>query len=132
MALKIKAFGIIRPRLKMGKPVRVREIAKYIADRTSLNSGEIKNVIDELHDTVVHFCMQGRTVIFEGLGRYSPKLSIFGDIGIKHVTAKEIKKSVNDIEVYKGTIINRENIVGTVDELVAIWNDQHPEDPITN
>jgi nucleoid DNA-binding protein len=116
----------------LGKPVRVSEIAKYIADRTSLNSGEIKNVIDELHETVVHFCMQGRTVIFEGLGRYSPKISISGEIGIKHVTDRNLKKAVNDLDIYKGAIVNRENIVDTADDLVAIWNEQYPGDPVTD
>jgi nucleoid DNA-binding protein len=132
MALKVKAINLTRVKLKMQKPVRVNEMVKYIADRTSLNSGEIKNVIDELHDTVVHFCMQGRTVIFEGLGRYSPNISISGEIGIRHATDNKLQKAVNDLQVYKGEVVNRENIVNTADELIAIWNEQHPEDPVTD
>jgi nucleoid DNA-binding protein len=132
MALKIKAFNLIRPRLKMGKPVREREIANYIADRTSLNRGEIINVINELHDTVVHFCLQGRTVILNRLGRYSPTLKITGEIKAKHVADNDLKKAVNNLDLYEGTIVNRENIVENSDELVAIWNDLHPEDPITD
>jgi hypothetical protein len=121
-----------RPRLKMGKPVEVKEIANYIADRTSLNRGEIINVIDELHDTVVHFCLQGRTVIINRLGRFSPTLKITGEIRVKYVADNDLKKAINNLNEYKGIIVNRENIVKNSDELKTIWNDLHPEDPITD
>ena len=35
-------------------------------------------------------------------------------------------------EKKEGTILNRRNVGKTPDELVALWNEDHPDDPVTD
>jgi hypothetical protein len=39
-------------------------------------------------------------------------------------------KALNAMGAFSGEIINRKNIGKSVDELVVMWNEAHPDDPV--
>jgi hypothetical protein len=39
-------------------------------------------------------------------------------------------KSLNAAGAFRGAILNRDNIGKSADDLVQLWNAEHPEDPI--
>jgi hypothetical protein len=39
-------------------------------------------------------------------------------------------KSLNAVGAFRGAILNRDNIGKSADDLVQLWNTEHPEDPI--
>jgi hypothetical protein len=41
-----------------------------------------------------------------------------------------LKKTLNIPGNYNGEIVNRENIGKTFEELVSLWNELHPDEPI--
>jgi hypothetical protein len=82
----------------------------------------------ELHDAIVWFNRTGRGVKLEGLGTYLPNIRLDGTFDVQHRLDWGLRRALNRPE-FKGTILNRRNIGKTPDELVAQWNEDHPEDP---
>ncbi len=132
MASKIKAINAYCPRLELGKTAQLDELVRYLAGRTGLNEGEIRMVMIELRDAIVFFNRTGRSVKLEGLGTYAPKIDLDGVFGVSHRLDNRIKNELNAPGVFSGTIVNRENMGKTSAELVALWNEEHPEDPVSS
>ncbi len=130
MASRIKAINAFRPRIDLGPTVQKQELVRYIADRTGLNEGEVDVVLKELRDAIVFFHRQGRGVRLEGLGTYLPNIDLSGAFDVQHRLDPEIRKALNVPGTFTGAILNRENIGKSPDELVAMWNEAHPDDPV--
>ncbi|MDY7041158.1 MAG: hypothetical protein SVX38_09880 [Chloroflexota bacterium] len=130
MASRIRAINAYRPRIKLGRTAQFDELVAHIASRTSLNTGEIIMVLMELRDAVIFFNRDGRGVKLEGLGTYLPNMQLDGSFDVQHRLDRSIKRALNTREFW-GTILNRKNVGKTPDELVAQWNVEHPDDPVT-
>jgi hypothetical protein len=106
------------------------EMIDLIAARTGLNEGEVRQVLLEMRDAVLFYNLQGRAVKVEGLGTYTPIVQLDGDFKVGHRADVALKKGLNAPGEFRGEIENRENIGKTGDELVAMWNEEHPDDPV--
>lgn len=102
----------------------------FIARSTGLNESGVRQVLLELRDAVVFFNLRGQPVKLEGLGTYSPKVDLEGTFGVGHRADVAIKKSLNAPGKFQADIENQENIGRTSDDLVAMWNEAHPDDPV--
>ena len=131
MATKIQAIGAYAPKIKLGRTASLNELVKLISGRTGLNEGEISIVLKELRDAVIFFTQQGRGAKIEGLGTYLPKIRLDGRFDISHRLDVAIKNGLNTPGVFSGQIENRDNIGKTSDELIALWNQDHPTDPVS-
>lgn len=129
MALLIQAVNMMRPRLKLGLPMDMDQVVEYIAGRTTVKEGEIHNVLLELRNAVVHFARNGHSVTMEGMGCYVPKMSLKGKFGVSYRVNRDLLRRLNS-EVYKGIIQNRDRIGMTPDELVELWNEENPDNPV--
>jgi nucleoid DNA-binding protein len=130
MASKIQAVNAYRPKVKLGRTVPLTQLVNYIADRTGLNEGEVSIVLKELRDAVIFFTRQGQGVKIEGLGTYLPKVGLDGTFDVSHRLDRAIKNALNAPGAFGGEIVNRENVGQTADDLVALWNADHPDDPV--
>lgn len=128
MASKIQAVNNYRPKLKLGRTAGTEELVAFIARSTGLNESGIRQVLLELRDAAIFFNEQGRGVKLEGLGTYSPKIALKGKLSISHRADKALTNALNAGGAYQGEIVNKENIGKTADELVAMWNAEHPTD----
>ena len=131
MANRIQAINAYRPRVDLGKTVQGAELIRYLADRSGLNEGEVSLVMKELRDAVIFFNRAGRGIKLEGLGTYQPKVGLDGVFDIAHRVDSTIKNALNTPGIFSGTIQNRANIGKTADDLVSLWNTDHPDDPVT-
>jgi len=128
MAGLLKAVRAYGPRIDLNKTADPLEVVEYISERTGLNRGEIRLVLDELHDTVLWFNKRGIPVKLEGLGHYTPFMKVGGTIRIVHRLDSALRREINKEQVFKGVVINNENRTKTVEELVELWNTDHPDD----
>ncbi len=128
MASRIKAISAYRPKIVLGKRVDMEELVSFIARSTGLNESGVQQVLLELRDTVVFFAASGRPVKLEGLGIYTPSINLDGTIKIGHRADNVLKDRLN--AEFHGEVVNRENIGKTSDELVAMWNEEHSDDPV--
>jgi hypothetical protein len=131
MSTKMKAIGAYCPRVQLERMVDAEDIAEHLAMRTGLLEAQIYHVLIELRETVRHFTLRGHSVRLDGLGIYSPGVELDGTITIHHRADRYLIKELNKEGAFRGIITHRENIGKTGVELVALWDEEHPTDPIT-
>jgi len=93
--------------------------------------GSIHQCIKELRDQIIEFNRAGRAVKVDGLGTFSPSIDLDGNLAISYRPDPALSNGLNIPGVFTGTIINRENIGKTREELVVMWNETFPEDQVT-
>jgi len=86
--------------------------------------------IKELRDQIIEICRSGRAVKVEGLGRFEPAMDLQGQLSISFRADAAFAYSLNK-GGFEGNVHNRENIGKTTEEFVAMWNTDHPDDPVT-
>ncbi len=129
MVNRIRAINMYRPRIKRAKTVQLKQLVDFVADRTGLNAGEVLQVLLELQAAIVFFSRMGQGVKLEGLGTYLPKIGLDGTFDVEHRLDRGLKRLLN-IGIFYGKILNRRNIGKTADELVGLWDVEHPDDPV--
>ena len=128
MASKIKAIGAYRPRIELGNTVQKPELMRAISRATGLVEGSADQAVKELRDFIIEFVRSGRSVKIEGLGTWTPNVTLDGSLDIQYRADTALTNGLNVPGTFTGRIINRENIGKTADELVAMWNTANPTD----
>jgi hypothetical protein len=131
MAPKIKAINAYRPRIELGNTVQKPELQRAVSRATSLVEGSVDLTIKELRDQIIEFCRAGRPVKVDGLGIFSPSIDLEGNLTISFRPDPFFANGLNVPGTFSGTILNRENIGKTSDDLARMWNEHYPEDQVT-
>jgi len=131
MAPRIKAVNAYRPRIEQGNTVQKPEFIRAVSRATSLVEGTVDQTIKETRDQIVEFCRAGRAVKVEGLGTFTPTIDLGGYFSISFRADSAMNSGINFPGTFSGTIVNRENIGKTSDELIAKWNTENSEDQVT-
>ena len=130
MANRLTALSEYRPRVKLGKLVGTPELARYIARGTSLNRGEIGNVLDELNEAIIFYGQKGLPVKINGVGVFSPTIKADGTFRIGFRLDTSISKALNVQRIFSGDVENSANVGMTMEDMIALWNEEHPDDPV--
>ena len=130
MAAKIKAVNAYRPRIEQGNTVQKPEFIRAVSRATSLVEGTVDQSIKETRDQIIEFCRAGRAVKVDGLGTFTPTIDLNGYLAISFRADNALNYGINVPGTFTGTIVNREFIGKTSDELVAKWNEDHTDDPV--
>lgn len=104
------------------------ELARYLSDRTGLHVTQVRFILGELQAGVLNFTRAGRAVRLEGLGTFTPGIDLEGKISINHRPDVALTNALNTPGFFEGDIIHRDNIGKQMDDLVGLWNEEHPED----
>ena len=130
MAPRIKAVNAYRPRIEQGNTVQKPELLRAVSRATSLVEGSVDLAIKESRDQIIEFCRMGRAVKVESLGTFAPSIDLAGKLTISFRPDPAFANGLNMPGTFSGTILNREFIGKTSDELVERWNAEHAEDPV--
>jgi hypothetical protein len=128
MASRIKAVNAYRPRIEQGNTVQKAEFIRAVSRATSLVEGTVDLSIKETRDQIIEYCRSGRAVKLEGFGIFTPSIDLEGNFAICFRADPAFNYGLNQPGTFSGTIINRENIGKTSDELVNMWNQEYPQD----
>ena len=129
MASLVSALNQYRPQIEYGDTADWREVADFMADNSTLSRADIIAVLTGLQQAVIHFHRQGRGVRLEGLGTYLPNVNYRGEFDVAHRLDRELKRALNGGS-FSGKIRNKRNIGKTTQEVIALWNSEHPDDPV--
>ena len=131
MAHKIKAINAYRPRIEQGNTVQKPELIRGLSRATSLVEGSVELAMKELRDQLIEHCRSGRAVRVDGLGTWTPTIGLDGTLDIQYRPDPAFGYGLNLPGSFTGTIINRENIGKTSEELILKWNENNPQDPVS-
>ncbi|MCP5052273.1 MAG: hypothetical protein GY940_34210, partial [bacterium] len=53
-----------------------------------------------------------------------------GEIRVSHRPDNWLKKKINEKRKFSATILNRKMIGKSSDDLIELWNREHPDDPV--
>jgi hypothetical protein len=126
---RISAINVLRPRTRTSAMVDLKMLANYVATRANLSVSDVSHALEELHNAVLFFCALGHSVKLDGLGVYRPDLELDGEKTIHYRMDQALIKQIN-VMPFAAKIDNGENIGKTPDELVALWNELHPDAPV--
>jgi hypothetical protein len=128
MAKRIKAIKEYTPTIKQLPTLTMDRLVGYIAARTNMNEGAVHHLLMELRDTIIFFGLMGQAVKLEGIGTFTPTLQLDGTINMNYRADKYIKQRLNDTGKLSADIRNKEMLGKTVEDLIAQWNKNHPDD----
>lgn len=128
MTSRIKAINAYRPRIKLKGTVGNDDLVEFIARSTGLNESGVSQVLLELRDATLFFTRRGNSVKIQGLGTYTPTIDLEGTLKMSHRADMDLKNGLNAQGKFSGDILNQDNIGKTGDELVAMWDADHPDD----
>ncbi len=128
MAKRIRAINAYRPKIKQRSLVEMEEVVAFIARSTGINESGLRHVILELRDALLFFAANGHAVRLEGLGIYSPSIGLDGQVKLRYRPDPALNRRLH--QRFHGEIVNKENVGKNTDELIALWNAEHPDDPV--
>lgn len=130
MAKRIKAISALRPRLERAGSIDEDVLAQYIAGRSNLSEADVTHALLELGAAIGDFVAMGRSVRLKGVGLITPSMNTKGELSIRILPDPRLLQRINDRSRFAGKIANAHNLGKTGDELVAQWNELHPNDPV--
>ncbi len=128
MAKPIQAWTEFGPKLAKTDPVTAEEVIDYLVAATNQTRGSILAVLSELDVVIENGLKAGRTVQLPNGTRYRPIGKRDGSIRVSVRLNPRLVRRVNN--EFRGKWLNAENIGKTTEEIYALWNEAHPDDPI--
>lgn len=130
MAKLIQSMQAYGPKLELQDMVQLKEVAGWMSMRTGLNKSEVMMVLQELNEVILYFNCQGRPVKLPGLGIFRPSINRSGQYKINLRPDMALKKGINGSDAYTGKVNNKENINLDNAGCKALWDADHPDDPL--
>jgi hypothetical protein len=130
MTKRINAIKAYAPSVKLQHRITTDTICEYISRQSSLNSGDIMNVLIHLHESILFFAQGGHPVKLEGIGTFTPTIHIDGSFNLNVRVDRSLVHKLNKQGAVRAKVINRANIGVIADDLVRQWNEHHPDDPV--
>ena len=128
MAHKIQAINAYRPRIEQGNTVQKSELIRELSHATSLVEGVVSLTMSELKFRLIGYLRAGRAVKVDGIGIWTPTIALDGTLSIQYRPDMAFDYELNQPGGFTGTILNRDNIGKTSEELFALWNEANPTD----
>lgn len=128
MAKKIQAWATYGPRIQLGKPMTKEEIIENIVNATNQSRGSVLAVLAELDVQLENGLKSGRIVQMPNGTHFEPIGKKDGSIHIKTRLNPMVTRNVN--AGFRGKWVNAQNIGKTQEEIFALWNADHPDDPL--
>jgi len=129
MAKLIQAFSKYCPKIDLMEAADPRRFMELITQRTTLSAGVVKNVQESEVETLIGLIKEGRSVR-TGIAIFRPVIDAQGNLSVNVRVDKRIPAALNVPSAFTGKVNNSANIGKTTDEVVSMWNEEHPDDVI--
>ena len=129
MAQLIQAFSKYGPKIDLMEAAEPRRFMDLITQRTTLSAGVVKNVQESEVETLIGLLKEGRSV-HTGVAIFRPTIDAQGNLTVNVRVDKRITAALNVPGAFTGKVNNSANIGKTTDEIVDLWNQNHPDDTI--
>ena len=128
MAKKIQAWAAYGPKITLGDAMKKEELIENIIAATNQSRGSVLAVLSELDVQIEAGLKAGRIVQLPNGTHFEPIGKKDGSVDIGVRVNPDLDKKVN--AGFRGTWVNSGNIGKAEAEIVALWNEEHPDDQI--
>lgn len=126
MAKKIQAWVEFGPRIELAAPMTSNELIDNIVAATNQSRGSVLAVLSELDVQTEAALKAGRIIHMPNGTHYKPTGKKDGSIDIDVRVNPDLDKRVNS--GFHGKWVNSANIGKSEAEIIALWNEKHPDD----
>jgi hypothetical protein len=130
MARIVQAVNQYGPKPEFGPTAQLDELAAWMASRTGLNKSEAMMLFQEMSEMILAFNMRGVPVKIPGVGIFSPGIDRAGTLRVNFRNDPALRKGSNAPGAYKGEIKNAERVGLDDAGYKALWDADHPDDPL--
>jgi hypothetical protein len=130
MANLLQAVNAYGPKIVLNKTVDLPEVSNWISMRTSVNKSEVQAILQELSDCLLFFNNLGTPVKLSKIGTFTPSVNREGERKLNIRLDVALKRGINDDGDFNANIINKANIGLTNEQYKALWDADHPDDPL--
>ena len=129
MAKLIQAFSKYCPKIDLGEAAEPQRFMELITQRTTLSTGVVKNVQESEVETLIGLLKEGRSV-HTGIAVFRPTIDAQGNLSVSVRVDKRIISALNVPGAFTGKVNNNANTGKSTEEIVQMWNEEHPMDVI--
>lgn len=128
MAKKIKMWRVLGPRLAPATPMESEDVVEELVEATNESRGSLLSTLSELDVVLERGLKSGRAVKLPNGTIYRARCDKNGKIKVSVTLPARVIKRINN--EFRGQIINAANIGKSEEEMIALWNETYPDDPI--
>ncbi|MCA9960131.1 MAG: hypothetical protein KC443_13910 [Anaerolineales bacterium] len=130
MAKIVHAVRQYGPRVEQQGQADIDALADWIARNTGLTRGELVGVLAVLHEAILDFNRRGTSVKLPDIGVFSPGIDREGNLRVNFRADTRLKRLVNRPDSFYGVIRYKGRIGWTDAQYKALWDTEHPDDPL--
>lgn len=128
MAKKIQMWTEFGPKLASATPIEAEEVIEQLIAATNQTRGSILAVLSELDEVILQGLRNGRIVKLPNGTNYRPIGKKDGSIKVTVRLNPRLSKLIG-VE-RRANWVNAQHIGKSEAEMIAVWNEAHPDDPI--
>jgi hypothetical protein len=131
MAKRLAVINALRPRITSQGTVGLEESAQRIAKNTTYNPDEIYSILRLFVRESNAALQNGETVKIEGLVSLAANMKVGGAVDLALRGDREAVAALNNPRLWTaGKVSNHANLSKGTGELVALWDQEHPQDQV--
>ncbi len=130
MATLIQAVTAFRPRVASKDTIGLDTLTVRLTHGSLVKTSIAQMVLYDLAEQIRIALLEGHPVSLPGVGRFSVSMGTDGRLRPNIRAASELRNALATPGAFKGDVVLRENIGLSTAELVAMWDEAHPEDPV--
>jgi hypothetical protein len=133
MAKKINVINEMRSRILSQAMIDLEILAERMSKNTTYNKRELHGMLLLAADEMKNALKTGETVKINGLVNLKPNLKVGGEVDIIVRADRGMEAELNNPQLWTvDKISNPANLYKSAEELIALWNLTHPNDPVTD
>ncbi len=133
MAQKLVVVNQLRPRIISQEVVDLEKAAQRISKNTTYNVEEIYGMLRLYTKEMTAALQCGATVKIDGLVNISPNMKVGGEVDLSLRADRGAIAGLNNPQLWTADkVTNHDNLTKDSETLVVLWNQNHPDDPVTS
>ena len=130
MATLIEAVSAFRPRVLHQRTVKLDDLSLRLSRGSLVTRSIARMVLGDLAEEIERALLAGERVFLPGIGRLTTSIRTDGRVHVNISVDRHLARALASPADFKGEVLRRENIGLSAAELVAMWNEAHPDDPV--
>ena len=133
MAKRLVAVNKIRPKITSQNVVGLEEMSGRISKNTTYHTEEMYSILRMFTSGCIAALQAGETVKIDGLLSITPNMKVGGEVDLALRGDRSAIAGLNNPTLWTADkVSNHANLSKDTDALVAQWNADHPDDPVTD
>ncbi len=129
MASKLGVINKMRPRIINQGTLDIEAMAEQMSTDTTFNKREVSGILRLYADKINAALQAGRTIKIDGLVDIVPNMKVGGNVKLGMRADRGAVSDLQNPRLWSGSnIANYRNMKKSSAQLIADWNEAHPDD----